>query len=117
MESPTTEKPDFICSDFSCLEVHRNQSGVVEGVFRIYTPNTSGKGANYMFWDWEVLLADSIAIPVVHKNEKLDLSVYKGKKVSIQGNIFHGIVIGGSKPEEQSATGYRIDAASIQLKK
>ena len=107
---------EITCSNFACLEKNKNKDLFVEGLFRKYTPNETGKGANYMFWDWEVLLDDGNAVPVISKNDKLDLSYYEDKKVLIKGNAFYGIIIGGENPEEQSATGYRIDINSIQEK-
>ncbi|WP_062061399.1 hypothetical protein [Aquimarina longa] len=111
----TTEmknKSHITCDNFDCLEKNKNKHATVKGKLRAFTPNKQGKGAGHMFWDWEILIADDVAIPVISKNEKLDLSVYNNKNVLIESSIFYGIVIGD--PEGQNATGYRIDAYSIQ---
>lgn len=103
------------CNDFDCLEKNKNKKTMIEGKIRMYTPNKTGKGANYMFWDWEILLADGISIPLISKSKNLDISIYKNKNVLIEGDVFYGIIIGSS--EGQNATGYRIDANSIREKK
>jgi hypothetical protein len=112
-------KTNFTCNNYSCLEENKNSKGIIEGVLRKYTPNKVGKGANQMFWDWELLLADSIAIPVVDENKTIEMSSFENRNVSIYGNIFYGVIIGGSsniEEQEQSASGYRIDAISLQTK-
>ncbi len=112
-------KSNFTCNDFSCLQNEKNKKGNIEGFFRKYTPNKKGKGAGYMFWDWELLLADSTAVPVVDVNKNIDMSIYENKNVSIYANIFYGIIIGGNsslEDQEQAAKGYRIDAISIKTK-
>lgn len=43
-----------ICRTYDCLE--KNKRGSIEGFLRKYTPNTSGKGTNQMFWEYELLL-------------------------------------------------------------
>lgn len=100
------------CANFECLEKNKNKRIVVKGILRTYTPNKTGKGAGHMFWDWEILLDNQITIPVISKDQRLDLSIYNKKNVLIDGNVFYGIVIGS--PEGQNATGYRIDAHSVQ---
>ncbi|EZH72569.1 hypothetical protein ATO12_20760 [Aquimarina atlantica] len=100
------------CTNFECLEKNKNKRILIKGILRTYTPNTTGKGAGHMFWDWEILLDNKITIPVISKDQRLDLSAYNKKNVLIDGDVFYGIVIGD--PEGQNATGYRIDAHSIQ---
>ena len=100
------------CDSFDCLEKNKNTAAIIKGKLRPYTPNQRGKGTGYMFWDWEVLLADEIAIPVVCEDKRINLSAYNSKDILIEGNIFYGIIIGS--PEGQNATGYRIDINSIQ---
>lgn len=102
------------CQTFDCLETNKNKKAIILGDFQPYTPNTGGKGAGHMFWDWEIVLKDSVSIPVVSRNEYLDLASFNGHSVQINGLIFYGIIIGS--PEGQNATGYRIDADDIQLK-
>ncbi|MCD6068826.1 MAG: hypothetical protein K0S33_3652 [Bacteroidetes bacterium] len=67
-----------------------------------------------MFWDWEVLLSDSTAVPLSKINKNIDYKSFEGKKVLVSGNIFYGTIIGGKHEYEQSATGYRIDATEIK---
>jgi len=106
------QKNYVICDSFVCLQKHKNKQVNIKGKLRKFTPNKSGKGAGHMFWDWEVLLSDNLAVPIVSKGDKIDLSMYNNKNVLIKGNVFYGIVIGS--PEGQNATGFRIDANSIQ---
>ncbi|WP_152538638.1 hypothetical protein [Aquimarina macrocephali] len=100
------------CTNFKCLEKNKNKRIIVKGILRTYTPNKTGKGAGHMFWDWEILLDDEIAIPVMSKDQRLDLSIYNKKNILIDGNVFYGIIIGS--PDGQNATGYRIDINTIQ---
>jgi len=109
----------YTCTSYSCLQDKKNTNVTIEGVLRKYTPNKVGKGAGVKFWKWELLLDDSVAIPVVDVNKKLFLSFYENKEVTIYANLFYGIIIGGnSKPDDmvQQAKGFRIDAISIKLK-
>lgn len=101
-----------ICTTFKCAEHYKNKPVAVKGKFQKYTPVTRGKGANHMFWEWEIALKDGISIPVVSKNETLKLSDYKNKEVIIEGILFYGIIIG--TVEGQHATGYRLDANWIK---
>lgn len=114
-----TSKKDYsiTCTTWDCLETNKNKDATIKGVFRKYTPEKKGKGAGHMFWDWEVLLSDGNAVPVSSTNPKIKLRSYEGKKVSIKGLVFYGIVIGSDNPDEQSATGYRIDVAEISKEK
>ncbi len=106
------------CTTWDCLETNKNKEATITGVFRKYTPEKKGKGAGHMFWNWEILLLDGNAVPVSGNNKKISYKNFEGKKVSIKGLIFYGIIIGGSNPNEQSATGYRIDPVEIsKLKK
>lgn len=106
------------CTTFQCVENHKNQEGQIQGILRAYTPNESGKGAGHMFWDYEILLSDSIAIPVVSKPDfQLDFKEFLGKKVMMKCTFYYGVVIGGTNPEAQAATGWRIDAESIVILK
>ena len=102
------------CTTYKCIENHKNQHGQVVGTLRPYTPNEKGKGAGHMFWDYEILLKDSIAIPVVVKSgHKLDLKAFLGKQVLIKCLFYYGAIIGGDTPEAQAATGWQIRAKSI----
>ncbi len=103
------------CSTFKCIENHKNQKGMVVGTLRKYTPNKSGKGAGHMFWDYEILLSDSTAIPVIEAPRfHLDFKAFLGKSVKMKCTFYYGVVIGGGHPEAQAATGWRIDAENIQ---
>jgi hypothetical protein len=100
------------CKTWDCLEKNKNKYAIITGTFRKYTPNTTGKGANYMYWDWELLLTDGFAVPVKNGDAKMNYKSFEGKKVLVRGAIFYGIVIGNG--EEQSATGFRIDPVEIK---
>ena len=100
------------CNTWDCLENNKNKEAVIKGVFRKYTPNKTGKGANYMFWDWEILLSDSFSVPVKSTYNEINYTYFEGKKVLIKGTIFYGVVIGSS--EEQCARGFRIDPVKIE---
>jgi hypothetical protein len=101
------------CSTWDCLEKNKNSEAIIKGVFRKYTPNKTGKGANYMFWDWEILLTDSFAVPVKSTNNEINYKYFEDKNVLIKGTIFYGIIIGSS--EGQNATGFRIDPVGIEI--
>lgn len=102
------------CTTFKCIEGHKNQSGQVVGTLRAYTPNKSGKGAGYMFWDYEILLSDSVAIPVIEKpGHHLEFKAFLGKTIKMKCTFYYGVVIGGGHPDAQAATGWRIDAENI----
>jgi len=104
------------CSTWDCLEGNKNKGAIIKGVFRKYTPNKTGKGANHMFWDWELVLADSNAVPVESTYNEINYKYFEGKKVAIKGTIFYGIVIGSA--EGQNARGFRIDPIGIdEIKK
>lgn len=104
------------CSTWDCLEENKNKGAIVKGVFQKYTPNKTGKGANHMFWDWELVLADSNSVPVESTYNEINYKYFEGKKVAIKGTIFYGIVIGSA--EGQNATGFRIDPIGIdEIKK
>lgn len=102
------------CKTYECLKNHENQKGYIEGTLRAYTPNKQGKGAGHMFWDFEILLKDSVAIPVIEKpRHHLDFNAFLGKKVKMKCTFYYGVVIGGGHPQAQAATGWRIDAENI----
>jgi len=100
------------CNTWDCLVKNKNKDAMVEGVFRKYTPNKTGKGANHMFWEWEIMLSDSTAVPVKSTYNEINYKYFEGKNVLIKGNIFFGIIIGSA--EEQNATGFRIDPVKIE---
>lgn len=106
---------DPVCQTFKCLEKHKNESGYVEGILQVYTPNKTGKGAGHMFWDYEIVLKDSTSIPVIEKpRHHLDFKAFLGKKVKMKCTFYYGVVIGGGHPNAQAASGWRIDAENIQ---
>lgn len=100
------------CSTWDCLEKNKNQMAVISGIFQKYTPNTSGKGANHMYWDWEIMLSDSLSVPVKSTYQEINYKAFEGKKVLIKGTVFYGIIIGTSGG--QNATGFRIDPIEIE---
>lgn len=110
-----SQKKDYslTCNTWECLEKNSNKDASIKGVFRKYTPEKKGKGAGHMFWEWEILLSDGNAVPVSGSNKMIKYKNFEGKKVTIKGLIFYGIIIGSDNPNEQSATGYRIDAVEI----
>jgi hypothetical protein len=95
------------------LESNKNTKAYLTGRFQKFTPWKEGKGANHMFWDWEIVLTGGGSYPVITKSSVIQLSDYENKNVLIYGNIFHGIIIGDSDPNHQSMTGFRIDAENI----
>ncbi len=103
------------CSTWDCLEKNKNQEAIISGVFQKYTPNEAGKGANHLFWDWEIRLADSLKVPVKSTDEGIDYTFFEGRTVSIKGTVFYGIIIGSA--DGQNATGFRIDPVEIEEKK
>ncbi len=102
------------CSTWDCIEKNKNKVAIVEGVFQKYSPWKTGKGAGHPFWEWEIVLSDSLAIPVDNTYMGIDYEKYVGKKVIIKGTIFYGIIIGCE--EGQNATGFRIDPLIIEVK-
>jgi hypothetical protein len=99
------------CKDWNCIEQNKNKDATIIGVFQKFTPNISGKGANHMFWNWELLLKDGFSVPIKNTNHTTDYQRFEGKNVQIKGKIFYGIVIGSA--EGQNATGFRIDPVEI----
>ncbi len=97
------------------IESHKNTQAYIKGKFQKFTPWTSGKGANHMFWDWEIVLPGGGSYPVITNNTVIDLSNYENQNVLIYGNVFYGIIIGDSNPDHQSMRGYRIDAEEISF--
>jgi hypothetical protein len=97
----------------------KNTDAVICGRLQKFTPWESGKGAGHMFWQFEIMLADGTAIPVVNMDksdgESTPFDEYVNSNVLIHSRIFYGIIIGDSNPEHQSMTGYRIDAESIVM--
>jgi len=105
------------CTTFKCIEGHENQEGRVQGLLRVYTPNEKGKGAGHMFWSYEILLSDSIAIPVISKSgHEINLKSFLDKEVVIECVFYNGIIIGGEDENAQAARGWRIDATRIKVK-
>jgi hypothetical protein len=113
-DTPDSAEAVTLCSEWECIEANKNKQVTVKGVLRKYTPNKTGKGAGHMFWDWEVLLNDSHAIPAQAKSSDIDLSELENKRISASGIVFYGIVIGSDEPHAQNATGYRLDIDFIR---
>ncbi len=99
------------CIEWDCIEQNKNKDASLVGMFQKYSPNTSGKGANHMFWDWELMLKDGFSIPLKNNTDTTYYKRFEGKKVRIKGYIFYGIVIGSA--EGQNARGFRIDPVEI----
>lgn len=102
------------CNTWNCIEKNKNKDAIIEGFFQKYTPNKTGKGANFMFWDWEIILTDTFAVPISSTNNKINYTSFEGKKVRIKGNIFYGIIIGTDDENTQNARGFRIDPVEIE---
>jgi len=105
------------CRSWADAERLKNSDAVIIGRLQKFTPWEKGKGAGHMFWQYEIKLSDSTAIPVVSKDksdgESIVFEEYLNGEVVICGRIFFGIIIGDSDPNHQSMTGYRIDADGI----
>ncbi len=100
------------CRNFDCIEKNKNQSASIHGVFQEYSPNTKVKDKSYKFWDYEILLEDSVTIPINASDRNYD--IYLGKQVIIDGFIFYGIVMGDNDGKSSNATGFRIELDKIQ---
>lgn len=98
-------------------EANKNKNAIIIGKLQKFTPWTSGKGANHMFWNWEIVFEGGGAIPIASKDksdgESINFADYENQNVVIFGRVFFGTVIGDSNPDHQSASGYRIDADGI----
>jgi hypothetical protein len=103
------------CNTWDCLEKNKNTYAEIIGIFRKFTPNQQGKGANIMYWDWELLLSDGYAVPVSNSNKKINYLSFNGKKICLKGLIYNGVVIKSSSPNGQQATGFRLDPFEISL--
>lgn len=104
-----------ICSDYTCLENNKNKPAVINGVLQEYSPDSRVNGKLIKFWKYEILLNDSVAIPIKDSNENYDK--YLGKEVSIKGLIYYGIVAGEDDGKSSNATGFRIEIDKIEGKK
>ncbi len=102
------------CNTWDCLEKNKNKEVIVTGTFQKFTPWTSGKGADHPFWDWEIMLDDSTSVPVQSTYDEINYKYFEGKKVTIKGLIFYGVVIGEDDGKSQCATGFRIDPVGIE---
>ena len=110
--------PIDTCRSIDNAMMNMNKEAVIFGRIQKYTPIKEGKGAGHMFWQWEVKFPGSGKIPVISKHKQgadsINFAAYENQYVIIHGTIFFGIIIGDSNPEHQSATGFRIDAVTIQ---
>lgn len=95
------------------IELNKDNNAWLKGHFQKFTPWKEGKGANHMFWNWEIVLSDGSKYPVAPVNSDVSLRDYEGKDVLVYGKVFYGIIIGDSNPNHQSMTGYRIDAHNV----
>lgn len=107
------------CRSYSDAERLKNTPAIIIGRLQKFTPWEKGKGAGHMFWQYEIKLDDSTAIPVVNKDksdgESIPFDEYLNSDVIIYGTVYYGIIIGDSNPEHQSMTGFRIDADGIDF--
>jgi hypothetical protein len=95
------------------IELNKHTNAWLKGRFQKFTPWKEGKGANHMFWNWEIVLSDNSRYPVVPVNSDMSFRDFEDKDVLVYGKVFHGIIIGDSNPDHQSMTGYRIDAHNV----
>jgi hypothetical protein len=102
------------CGTWDCLVANKNKDAIVEGLLQKYTPTKAGKGANYMFWDWEIVLKDGGAVPLKKVSNGADYGHFENKNVKIKGKIFYGIVIGSKNEKAQNASGFRIDPEEVE---
>ena len=98
---------------------HKNQNAYIKGRVQMFRPRETGKGANHMFWQWEIMLPDSSSFPLVSMDksdgESVNFEEYENQTVYVYALVYYGIIIGDSNPEHQSMTGYRIDATGVDL--
>lgn len=98
-------------------EANKNRHVIIYAKVQKFTPWKEGKGANHMFWQWEIKFDGGGRIPLVSKDksdgESINFAEYENQNVIIFGTVYYGIVIGDSNPDHQSMTGYRIDADGI----
>lgn len=106
---------EVICSNYTCLENNKNKPSVINGVLQEYSRDSRVNGKLFKFWKYEILLSDSVAIPIKDSNENYDM--YLGKEVSIKGLIYYGIVAGEDDGKSSNATGFRIEIDNIDVKK
>ncbi len=100
-----------ICNNYTCLENNKNKPAVINGVLQEYSPNSRVNNKLYKFWKYEILLSDSVSIPIKDSDE--NYAKYLGKKVSIKGQIYYGIVAGEDDGKSSNATGFRIEIDKI----
>jgi hypothetical protein len=92
----------------------KNTEAFILGKIQKFTPWTKGKGANHMFWNWELVVNDNEAFPLIAKDSLLlKLAKFENKNVLVSGRVFYGIIIGSELG--QNMTGYRIDAEYVSL--
>lgn len=107
------------CRTWNDAERLKNTPVIIIGRLQKFTPWEKGKGAGHMFWQYEIRLDDSTAIPVVNKDksdgESIPFDEYLNSDVIIYGRVYYGIIIGDSDPGHQSMTGFRIDADGIEM--
>lgn len=96
------------------ITANKNTETFIFGKIQKFTPWTKGKGANHMFWDWELVVNDNEAFPLIAKDSPLlNLARFENQNVLVSGKIFYGIIIGSERG--QNMTGYRIDAEEVSL--
>lgn len=100
-----------IANNLTDLENYKNRTAIINGILEEFEPWETGKGAEHMFWDYQLELEDGTTIPAITENTDLDLSAFKDTAVTIRGEIFYGIIIGDE--EGQNMTGFRIDINEI----
>lgn len=100
------------CRNFDCIEKNKNKNASIHGLLRNYTPTIKVKDKSAKFITYELLLADSVAIPI--RESDISYHNYLGKQVIIDGFIFYGVVMGQDDGRSSFATGFRIEIDKIR---
>lgn len=96
------------------ITANKNTEALMLGKIQKFTPWTKGKGANHMFWNWELVVNDNEAFPLIAKDSSLlNLAKFENKNVLVSGKVYYGIIVGSELG--QNMTGYRIDAEYVSL--
>ena len=113
------QKNSDTLSSIGKIDEFKNKDAFIIGKLQKFTPWTEGKGANHMFWDWEVSFRGGGAIPLIEKKkaggDKINFAEYENRNVIIYGTVFFGTIIGDDNEGHQSASGWRIDAIGISF--
>ncbi len=109
--------PRDTCRTINDVNINKGKDVIIYGKLQKFTPWKKGKGSGHMFWQWEIAFPLGGAYPVISKpgGDSIDFKQFENQNVIVHATVYFGIVIGDSNPNHQSATGYRIDAESVEL--